>query len=122
MSYFANWPKHLLAPITSACFSDALARDFWTSGEDLWDHKIPIKKRWLKFLWVYSMSAIAQITLPSIVAVAIVAMFKYVPIAWWVISIGSGTAFGLLLAVVFSTSAYFDVDRRAKQAVRVRKN
>lgn len=114
MSYRENWPKHLLAPLTGSGFSNALARDFWTVRENLWNPDQVVAKRWLKFLWVYAMSAIAQITIPGVIVAAIVNVFKEVPLRWWFICIGGGSAFGLVLAVLIASATYIDINRRAR--------
>lgn len=114
MSYRDNWLKHLLAPFTGSGFSNALARDFWTSREDLWNPNAGVPKRWLKLVWVYVMSAITQITFPGIVIIGIVSTFKDVPLRWWLISIGGPSAFGIVLAVLIATATCMGINRRAR--------
>lgn len=113
MSYLDNWLKHLLAPFTGDGFSNALARDFWTS-EDLWDPNAVVSRRWLKLVWVYVMSALTQITLPGFVIISVVSAFKDVPLRWWLISIGGPSAFGIVLAILIGTATCIGINRRAR--------
>jgi hypothetical protein len=114
MSYRDNWLEHLLAPLTGRGLSNALARDFWSAREDLWDPRAAIKKRWLKLLWVYSMSVITQVTLPCILIALLVRIFKELPLRWWLIGIGGPSALAIVFAVLVATATCIDINRRAR--------
>lgn len=45
-------------------YSKQLARDFWRIDEDLWDPEQEIRWRWIKFVWVYTSSLLAQVVSP----------------------------------------------------------
>ena len=117
MAYRDNWLRHLLAPMTGEGLSNTLARDFW-SHEDLWSAAHVVRYRWVKLVWVYGVSAVAQMTLPLLVAVAIINVFKSVPFEWWLICVGGGTAFAMALAVLFATTSWIDVGRQSKRSGR----
>ncbi len=66
MSMRNNWDKHLGALITMRFFNDALARDFWSDDEDLWEVGAEVPWRWAKLYFVYFMSGVVQILVPSL--------------------------------------------------------
>lgn len=100
MAYWNNFFHHLVAPLTGDGFRDDLARDFW-SKEDLWDRSRDVQLRGLKLWWVYLASAVAQITVPSAVAIFFVDCFvRDVSPRWWFISVGFGTSLGVLFATL----------------------
>lgn len=71
MSFGENWVRHLFAIQRGEPLSDELASDFWPS-EKLWDVNSPVKMRWLKFCWVYIVSALIQGTLPACLIAVII--------------------------------------------------
>lgn len=66
MSVRDNWDKHLGAFLTMRFFNDALARDFWSDDEDLWEVEAEVSWRWAKLYFVYFMSGVVQILLPTL--------------------------------------------------------
>lgn len=114
MAYCENWLNHLAAPLTGEGLSKRLASDFWPS-EDLWNSNMAITRRWLKLIWVYSASVVAQLTLSSLIAVALIdLLYRDVPYIWWLITIGGGTTIMLLLAVIIATATYVSVVRKTQ--------
>jgi hypothetical protein len=112
MAYRDNWLRHLLAPLTGEGFSNALARDF-ASG-NLWDPAERISWRWLKLVWAYSVSVVAQFCFAVALAAIVVNMVKGVSWETFVLWCGGGTAAMLVFAVLVATATYIDVIRRGK--------
>jgi hypothetical protein len=111
MAYKDNWLRHLFAFATGEGYSDKLARDFW--DEDLWGPNKPIRWRWLKLVWVYSVSVLAQVTLPLLVGYTVINLFKAIPFRWWMIGVGGVSAGGLVFAILFAATAYIDQRRKS---------
>lgn len=111
MAYKDNWLRHFFACVNGEAWSNTLARDFW--DEDLWELNKPIRWRWAKMLWVYSVSVIAQITLPGLLMATVISLFKPVPFRWWLIGVGGMSAVGLVFAFLFATTAYIDQCRKS---------
>lgn len=118
MAYSDNWLRHLAAPFTGEGLSNALARDFWRSDEDLWSVEHPVNWRWLKLMWVYAASVVSQATFSLLVAAAIISLFKEVPLKWWWIAVGGVTVMMLLFAVLVATSTYIDIWRVSRHSDR----
>ncbi len=103
MAYGDNWLQHLTAPLTGRGGSKTLARDFWPS-EDLWNPELPIRRRYLKLVWVYALSVLTQFSVLSFVICILIHFFyKPLPFKFWMIIVGGGTiilwAFLSLIAV-----------------------
>lgn len=111
MAYRDNWLRHLMAPFTGEGLSDALARDFWRSDEDLWSVEHAVRWRWFKLVWVYAASVVMQGTLALVIAGAIISLFKPVSLPTWLIVLGGTTAAMLLFAVLVATAAWIDIWR-----------
>jgi hypothetical protein len=116
MAYSDNWLRHLMAPFTGEGLSNALARDFWRSDEDLWSIERPVDWRWLKLMWVYAASVVSQGTFVLLIAMAVISFFKEVPLMWWWISVGGMTVAMLLFAVLVATSTYIDIWRARRRS------
>ena len=115
MSYSHNWVRHLLAPLTGQGGSKELARDFW-SREDLWSPTAPVKRRWLKLVFVYAVSVVTQVSVLGVIVIGLVDVFvKDVPLRWWVISIGVGSLIALAFAVLSATVEYTSVVKQARR-------
>lgn len=110
MAYKNNWLRHLFAFATGEGYSDTLARDFW--HEDLWEPKMGIRWRWPKLVWAYSLSVLAQVTLPLLVGYAVISFFKEISLRWWLIGVGGVSTGGLIFAILFATAAYIDQDKQ----------
>lgn len=115
MAYIDNFLDHLLAAFTGQGYSQSLARDFWRQDEDLFDATNHIALRWFKLLWVYSLSAFAQIVLPGVLAIAILVLPMATPLRWCLLAIAFGAAWGLLFAFIFSTTTYIDILRQQRK-------
>lgn len=117
MAYRENWLRHLFAFLTGEGWSNSLARDFWYAEEDLWEPDKPITWRWLKLSWVYSVSAIAQITLPLFISYAILNLFFLtIPLRWWLIGVGGLSVIAWVFAILFATAECVDQRRRLRSA------
>lgn len=112
MTYRRNWLRHFFASINGEGGSNTLARDFW--NEDLWEPNRRVNWRWLKLVWVYSMSVLTQLTLPGLVGFAIISLFKEVPFRWWLIGVGGVSAAALIFAILIATASYIDQRRKSK--------
>lgn len=110
MAYKNNWLRHLFAFATGEGYSDELARDF--CHEDLWEPSKPVRWRWLKLVWVYSVSVLAQVTLTGLVVGVLVSLFKPAPPHVWLFFIGGATMLGLIFAILFATTACIDQRRQ----------
>ena len=109
MSYKQNWLRHFVAPFSGEGFSQLLARDFWPH-EDLWSATAAVNRRWLKLVFAYAASAVAQLFLPLFVIAGFIDLFiKDVPLQWWLIGVGGGTLVGLAFALVIASLAYASV-------------
>ena len=94
LSYRQNWLRHFLAPLSGRGFSAFLARDFWPS-ENLWSPTTAVNRRWLKLLFVYSASAVAQLFLPLLATAIFINLFiKDVPLQWSLIGVGVAHSLG----------------------------
>ena len=111
MAYRDNWLRHLMAPFTGEGLSNALARDFWRSDEDIWSVEHAVRWRWFKLVWVYAASVVCQLTAAGLVLVAIISLFKAVSLPTWWIAVGGVTAAMLLFAVLCATAAWIDIWR-----------
>lgn len=116
MAYSDNWLRHLMAPFIGEGLSNALARDFWRSDEDLWSVERPVNLRWLKLMWVYAASVVSQSTFALMIAAAIISLFDDVPLKWWWISVGGVTVAMLLFAVFVATSTHIDISRARRRS------
>ena len=116
MSYRANWLAHMLAPVTGRYFDEDLARDFWPARPDLWDSKQHIPYRWLKFLFVYAVCVLMQLTAPLAVVVLFLWLIRQGEHQWlWgLFGVTLATSGGLVAALLSATSAYFRVLGRSK--------
>jgi hypothetical protein len=65
-------------------------------------------------LWVYSASALAQLTLPLLIAAAGISIFKPIPFRWWLIGVGGASLFGLIFALLVATATCINVTRKSK--------
>jgi len=84
----------MLATVNGKGFDDYLARDFWTPSEDLWNHRIDVRRRWLKLWFVYVMSGLAQVSLPLFILGAVLLPFtKHGDWRWWLIGVATSTPF-----------------------------
>lgn len=111
MAYRDNWLRHLMAPLTGEGLSNALARDFWRTDEDLWSVQQFVPWRWLKLLWVYAASAICQLTAALLLVFAGINLYDPVPLKWWWIGVGGATVAMLLFAAVIATATCIDIWR-----------
>src|ERR1051325_3784098 len=100
MSYSRNWVRHLFAVPNGECWSKVLARDFSWGDEDIWERGKRIKWHLLKLFWVYSMSVLTQITLPSVFIIGIASLFKKIPLVGWIFGVSAGSAVGLFFATL----------------------
>ena len=100
-----------MAPLMGEGLSDALARDFWRVDEDLWSAERPVRFRWLKLVWVYMASVVAQCTFALLLIMFVISLFEKVPPVWWLISVGGVTCGMLLFSILVATSTWIDICR-----------
>jgi hypothetical protein len=112
MAYRDNWLRHLIAPLTGEGLSDTLARDFWHVDEDLWSIEHDVRWRWLKLVWVYSASVVAQLTFASVIGYLAIGLVKPIDSATWWVGVGGVTAALMLFAVLVASFVWIDVSRR----------
>lgn len=115
MSYWDRWGCHAIAPFTGEGFSDKLARDFWLAGENLWSPEDKISWRWLKLLWVYSASAVAQICVPGCLVLMGLEALSISKVSFGYGLIG-GAAIGFFFAVLIATVRWISI-RRARNSI-----
>lgn len=111
MAYRDNWLRHFFACLTGEGGSKVLARDF--CSEDLWEPNKLVRWRWLKLVWVYSLSVLTQITLLLLVLAAVISLFRPVPLRWWLIGVGGVSAVSWVFAVLFATAEWIDLRRKS---------
>jgi hypothetical protein len=113
MSYWKNWPRHLIAPLSGDGFSNTLARDFCRQRGDLWEPATQVSWRWLKLMWVYSASAITQLTFPMIIVCAVISIFDpMMSLRWWLIVVGGITLVGIAIASLITTWTYIWISQK----------
>jgi len=114
MAYRDNWLKHLLATVNGKGFDVSLARDFWTSSEDLWDHRTEVPYRWLKLVFVYTMSGLAQVSVPLLLFGPILLPFtKHGDWRWWLFGVAMSAAFAIPAATLIATLRYVLVSMKS---------
>ena len=112
LSYRQNWLRPFFAPLSGRGFSAFLARDFWPS-ENLWSPTTAVNRRWLKLLFVYSASAVAQLFVPLLATTIFIDFFiKDVPLQWWLIGVRGGTLIGLAFAVALASLTYASIEKK----------
>jgi hypothetical protein len=105
----------MFASVSGRGFDDHLAADFWTSRENLWDHRAPISHRWFKLFLAYSLSGIAQISIPVLCIGPLLLPFtKHGDWRWWLIAVAATIPFVVLGALLCATGAYLRVARKRK--------
>ncbi|MBY0439777.1 MAG: hypothetical protein K2W80_16455 [Burkholderiales bacterium] len=114
MAYRDNWLRHLMAPFCGEGLSEALARDFWRTDEDLWSPEHDVGWRWLKLVWAYAASAVCQVGFSLAIAGVTINVFKPVSATTWSIGLGAVTGAMLLFAGLIATSVWIDVSRRRR--------
>jgi hypothetical protein len=93
-----------------------LARDFW-AREDLWSPTAPVKRRWLKLVFVYAVSVLAQVSLLGLIVIGSIDVFvKDVPLRWWIISIGVGSLIALAFAILSASVEYTSVVKQVRRS------
>ncbi len=119
MAYRDNWLTHMLATVNGKGFDDYLARDFWTPSEDLWNHRIDVRRRWLKLWFVYVMSGLAQVSLPLFILGAVLLPFtKHGDWRWWLIGVATSTPFIAAGAILSTTRVYLKLLRERGELKR----
>lgn len=118
MAFKDNWPVHLTAALTGDGFSNKLAQDFWS--EDLFNPGVMVRCHWLKLVWVFCVSGLAQVTLPSVIVMIPITLYKNGGSDWtWAsIAVVAGTAIAWLFAVVVSATVWMDQKRHVNQLQR----
>ena len=99
MAYKDNWMQHLMASFTGEGGSNKLAQDFWS--ESLFNPKILVKYHWLKLVWVYCISGITQVTMPTALAMIPITIYKDGGTDWTyaLVAIVGVTAISWLVAI-----------------------
>ena len=118
MSYRKNWKKHLVAWLAGDLLSERLARDFWSSDEDLWNPRNSVQHRLWKFFFVYVMSGMAQVAIPfSIVGIAYLLLSDTE--WWWILFGGLVCLSGVIIgAVLVALGAYLKILRLSRAGGR----
>lgn len=108
MSYRKNWLNHFFAVLYGKGLSKELAQDFWSS-ENLWCAKELVRWRWVKLLWVYWLSSLAQLVLPLVV---IGLAYKVFSSAALILGIGFGLVASVFCAFFAATIDFFVLSRK----------
>lgn len=111
MAFKDNWPLHLTAALSADGFSHKLAQDFW--AEDLFNSKAMVRYHWLKLVWVFCVSVLAQLTLLSILVVIPITLYKNGGSDWmWAfMAVVGGTVIFWILAITIATAVWLDLKR-----------
>ena len=114
MAYRNNWHRHFFAIFTGDGLSEKLAKDFWTSREDLWDSGSQVNYRWLKLVIVYVSSFVTQVLVPGSVLLGGLLAVQDKLLKHFFVSVGIVVVIGLPSTIVVATITYFKVRHEKK--------
>lgn len=118
MSFKKNWPNHLTAVLTADGFSHRLAQDFWP--EELFNPKVTVRCHWLKLIWVFGISGLVQLALPSALLAVVITWYQNGGANWtWTLMLlGGVVAFAVVMTLVLSLGVWLDLKRHAREPVQ----
>jgi hypothetical protein len=114
MAFKDTWAIHLTAGFSGNGLNNKLAQDFWS--EDLFNPKAMVPCHWLKLVWVYGVSGMAQVTLIAILIGLASTLYHNGGSDWtWTfIVIAGATAFAWALAIIVASATWLDLKRHAR--------
>ena len=113
MAYKDNWMNHLLAPFTGEGASNKLAQDFW--AENLFNRQKLVKFHWLKLVWVYMVSVVAQVTLSGTLLMIPITLYKNGGADWTyaLIAVTGATLILWVVAIIFASATWLDIRKKS---------
>ena len=113
--YRAHWLRHTLAFFIAEGLNQHLLRDF-CGGEDLWDARRLIEKRWTKLLLVYFSGAAAHLVVPSALVGLVLLIFGKTSLTWLGIVLAGAGILGVGFALLFWGLDVWRISRAMRSA------